>query len=51
MKKSILLQCSWLLIVFTMVFFSQNVAVAGNEIEEIKQAIAAKGANWTAAEN
>ena len=51
MKKSLLLKCSNLLIVLLTIIFLQNLYGSANEIEQIKQAIAAKGANWTAGEN
>ena len=51
MRKSILFQSHWLLLMLTMIFFFQYVATASNELEQINRAITEKGANWIAAEN
>ena len=51
MKKTILFKLYWSLITLVFVFYFQNTAIASDEIEQIKQAIKAKGANWIAGEN
>lgn len=51
MKRSILLQCNWLLIALAVVFFFQRITIAADELAQIKQAIANKGVNWTAGES
>ena len=51
MRKLILLKFNCLFILIIIVFFVKNVIASENEIKQINQAIAAKGANWTASEN
>jgi C1A family cysteine protease len=51
MKNSILIYRKWIIVIPLLLFFIQNTAPAASEIEQIRKAIAAKGAHWTAEEN
>lgn len=49
-NRPILSRSSWLIVMFVSVFTFRIIA-APDELEQIKQAISEKGANWTAGEN
>ena len=51
MRNSILIYRKWILVIPLLLIFFQNAAPAASEIEQIRKAIAAKGAHWIAKEN